>query len=110
MPSDSRRYPPDWHAFSRFIRLERAQNRCESCGVANHAPAPWRPSSRIVLTVAHHCACEPPCTEPSHVQALCQREHLALDQRLHARHAAETRRTRKEAAGQTTFLAEEPTP
>lgn len=108
MPIDYRRYPPGWHAFSRSIRLERAQNRCESCGVENHTPAPWRPTTRIVLTVAHLCACDPPCAEPSHVRALCQREHLALDQQLHAHRAAETRRRRTEALGHTSFL--EPTP
>ena len=108
MPWNRKRYPPDWDAFSRWIRHERAHNRCESCGALNHTPAPWRPTSRIVLTVAHLCACDPPCDRPSHVQALCQREHLALDQALHARHAAETRRRRKEAAGQLSLLEDTP--
>jgi hypothetical protein len=122
MPIDYRRYPPDWHAFSRSIRLERAQSRCEctgECGLhrthpgprrcveVNHTPAQFA-RGRIVLTVAHLCPCDPPCAEASHVKACCQRCHLRIDHDLHRRHAAETHRRRTEAQGQLTFLESPP--
>ena len=35
MPIDYKEYHPDWKAISLRIRTERAQNKCEWCGVAN---------------------------------------------------------------------------
>ena len=32
------RYPKDWALRSRFVRLYRARNRCEWCGVHNYSP------------------------------------------------------------------------
>ena len=111
-------YPPTWKAFSRMIRYERAQGQCEcegSCGLHRTHPGPRRCVERdrepaqwaqgmVVLTVAHHCECDPPCAEATHVRALCQRCHLRVDIPLHMKHAAETRRLAKEAFGQLTFL------
>ncbi len=37
MPMDRRKYPTDWEAISARIRHERAGDRCEACGVPNHA-------------------------------------------------------------------------
>lgn len=37
MPMDRSKYPPDWEAISRRIRFERAESRCEKCGVKNGA-------------------------------------------------------------------------
>jgi hypothetical protein len=124
MPSDARRYPQGWEVFSQSIRQERAQSRCEcqgECGLhrthpgprrceeVNYQPAKWA-HGRIILTVAHLCTCEPLCAEASHVKAMCQRCHLRIDRELHARHAAETRRRRREAGGQTSFLEPPPCP
>lgn len=55
---------------------------------------------RVVLTVAHLCACDPLCAERAHLKAMCNRCHLCLDRTLHQRHAAETRRLTKESLGQ----------
>lgn len=103
------RYPPNWRAIRAAI-LERAGDRCEQCGVPNHA---WRNNAtgqwthdaglaeawgldgdkiaRIVLTVAHldHA---PEHNDPANLAALCQRCHLAYDADHHAQTAYRTRR------------------
>lgn len=35
MPIDYKRYADNWHEFSRQIRFERAENKCEKCKVPN---------------------------------------------------------------------------
>ena len=105
MPRPKPIYPANWKAFSHYIRYTRAQGRCECYGLCglhrthpgprrcverNHEPAQWA-KGRVVLTVAHLCTCDPPCIEPQHVKALCNRCHLRVDVDLHQRHAAETR-------------------
>lgn len=35
-PENRARYPKDWPAISARIRYQRAENRCEECGVSNH--------------------------------------------------------------------------
>jgi hypothetical protein len=109
-------YPPEWPTFSRLIRFERAQGRCECTGLGlcglhcthpgprrcvevDQTPARWA-RGRIVLTVAHLCDCEPLCAIPEHVLACCQRCHVRIDQTMHSLHAAETRRRAKERDGQ----------
>lgn len=52
MPVDYSKYPNNWHEISRFIRFERAGNRCETCGAGNYEPHPIT-GSRVVLTVVH---------------------------------------------------------
>ena len=106
MPIDYSRYPKSWHAFSRRIRFERAQNKCEWCGAVNHEPHPVT-GSKVVLTVAHLdgkggvCKCEQrtgrKCARAAHVKALCQRCHLTYDAE---RHKFNARRTRAARAGQ----------
>lgn len=93
MPTDMTRYPADWKQFSAFIRFTRAKGQCEchgQCGL--HQPArntrrcterhrhpAQHARGRVTLTTAHLCLCEPPCTNPDHVLALCQRCHLRID-------------------------------
>jgi len=115
-------YPPEWKALSHSIRSERAQRRCEctgECGLHRTHPGPRRCVERdhepaqwalgiVVLTVAHLCVCEPPCAIESHVKAMCNRCHLRVDMALHQKHAAETRRLKKEAQGQTFLFSEAP--
>ena len=106
MPIDYSRYAGNWHEFSKQIRFERAQNKCEWCGAENHKPHPDT-GSFVVLTVAHLdargdvCECEKEtgekCANPDHVKALCQRCHLTYDAE---RHKFNARRTRAARAGQ----------
>jgi len=35
-PENKKRYPADWKAISADIRVNRAKNRCEVCGIKNH--------------------------------------------------------------------------
>ena len=92
MPIDYKKYPENWHEFSRFIRFERADNRCEKCFAENHQPHPIT-GSKVILTVAHLdaigdiCQCERElkmkCAVRGHVAALCQRCHLIYDKERH---------------------------
>jgi hypothetical protein len=105
-------YPSTWKEFSRWIRYERAQGRCEcegECGLHRTHPGPRRCTERdgepaqwakgiVVLTVAHlnatggPCQCDPLCATDAHVKAMCQRCHLRYDVKLHMRNAYATRR------------------
>lgn len=116
MPIDYRRYPDNWRQISQNIR-NAAGNRCQRCGVPNHAHGyrdksgafhPWPVDSdhhdnprmiTIILTVAHldH---DTNNNDPANLQALCQRCHLAHDLPHHIRNAHRTRRQRKLDAGQ----------
>lgn len=110
MPIHLALYPPDWPAFSAWVRFTRAGSRCEctgECGLHRPRPAParcrevhGRPAlyarGKIILTTAHLCNCAPPCIIPSHVIAACQRCHLRIDRKLHARNAARTRLKKQE--------------
>lgn len=104
-PFHADRYPADWPIISRRIREERAGNRCEWCGAENHKPHPAT-GSMVVLTVAHldH---NPRNCEDNNLAALCQRCHLTYDAKLHAQHAAQTRREQRDAAsGQVAMFKE----
>lgn len=37
MPINYKEYHPKWSLISRLIRYKRANNRCEECGIQNHA-------------------------------------------------------------------------
>lgn len=116
-------YPANWKAISRRIRFERAGNRCEWCGVRNHAFGRWASKTsdvfhyadagerdtltaegvkviRIVLTVAHlnH---DPRDNREENLAALCQRHHLRLDG---PQHVANARATRERRSGQTSLF------
>src|SRR5256885_17008600 len=98
-------YPAHWKEFSRHIRYDVAQGRCQctgECGLHRTHPGPRRcveidgtpaiwARGLVVLTVAHLCQCEPLCAEASHVIAACNRCHLRIDHEMHQHHAAETR-------------------
>lgn len=116
MPCDYSRYPADWSKIRQLI-LFRARNRCEwpGCGAPNgwwaywsspderHFARPtWKPRpgmqvTKIVLTVAHKDH-DTTNNEDENLAAWCQYHHLSWDRELHARHAAETRRRRREEA------------
>jgi 5-methylcytosine-specific restriction endonuclease McrA len=112
-PENRHRYPPDWRAI-RLAILDRAENRCEQCGVPNHA---WRNNAtgqwthdaglaeawgldgdkiaRIVLTIAHLHDPDPANCDRDNLAALCQRCHNRLDAPMRARNARQTRRAGK---------------
>ena len=48
-PENRGRYPANWKEIRAAI-LERADNKCEFCGIENYAV---RDGSRVVLTIAH---------------------------------------------------------
>lgn len=85
-PENKSRYPKNWKQIRQQI-LERANNRCEFCGVENHSLR-YRgvsdvdglelPPIRVVLTVAHLDHTPENC-DPSNLRALCQRCHNRYD-------------------------------
>jgi hypothetical protein len=106
MPIKKELYPANWNEISLEIR-QRAGNKCESCGVANHAFGArdlfgdWHNEDdihslqsdvgyslfgdeefpwmiRIVLTVAHLNQ-NPADNRPENLKCLCQRCHLNHD-------------------------------
>lgn len=118
-------YPSNWKAIRASI-LERADHKCEECGVENHAvgyreaDGTFVPISdealhngvaeadclkllQIVLTISHTDH-DPTNNAPENLRALCQRDHLRHDAAHHAQNAAATRRARREAAGQPALL------
>ena len=42
MPIDRKKYHPKWSLISRLIRLRRANNRCEVCGLQNYSVGYWK--------------------------------------------------------------------
>lgn len=94
MPIDYSEYPDDWKEISEYIRFERADNRCETCGAENGNSHPDT-GSKVVLTVAHirhdksDCRYNPDHYDPkdpeNNLVAECQRCHLWRDRKLHAR-------------------------
>jgi hypothetical protein len=91
-PENRHRYGPDWPDFSRDIRFNRAEGRCECQGEClrgthdgrctnTHGQPAYGTGSKVVLTVAHLCH-TPECRE--HVKAMCQGCHLHYDRDHHA--------------------------
>lgn len=92
-------YPDIWRSFSYHVRCIRAHGQCECTGqCGKHQPKPYtrrccevhrQPAKwfqgRVILTVAHLCTCRPPCANPDHVIAACQRCHLRIDRFQHAK-------------------------
>lgn len=96
-PENRRRYPKDWKQIRAAI-LERAEHRCEWCGVKNHATVERSGSqTRIVLTIAHLDHTPENCA-PENLRALCQRCHLNYDRDQHLKNARLTRQTAKDQA------------
>lgn len=102
MPCDMTPYGPDWRTFSALIRFDRARGQCEcfgKCGmhiprrcIEKHHQKAHFAKGTVRLTVAHLCACDPPCHDPNHVIAACQRCHLRIDRYTHARKRQEARK------------------
>lgn len=46
MPVDRKKYHPKWSLITRLIRLHRANNRCEDCGVRNYFIGYWDKEAR----------------------------------------------------------------
>lgn len=97
MPIDYSNYPANWNEISLAVRRD-AGWRCEFCGAEADKPHPIT-GSTVILTVAHldHDTTN---NTRANLRALCQRCHLRHDARLHAQHAAETRRRKQIEAGQ----------
>lgn len=91
-PENRNRYPKDWKSIRAAI-LQRANNRCEFCGVENHIlrlnPKTGK-EVKIILTIAHLDHTPENC-DPSNLRALCQRCHNTYD----AEHRKQTRKTNK---------------
>lgn len=91
-PENRSRYPSNWKEIRQSI-LQRADNRCEFCGVENHTMR-LNPKTgkevKIILTIAHLSHIPEDC-RPENLRALCQRCHNRYD----ANHRAETRRLTK---------------
>lgn len=118
MPIDYKKYHPEWKKVIRPAILERAENKCEQCGVKNHSiihrfgrgendweywpegmeSEAWSidgiKSSKIVLTIAHldHNVTN---NDYSNLKALCQRCHLRHDMEHHMKNARTTRIKKK---------------
>lgn len=117
------RYPKNWKEIREKV-LKRAKNRCEFCGVKNHAVGyrDWdgvfhyyeekdkkdeemygviyhsHPYIKIVLTIAHLDHTPENC-DLSNLRALCQKCHNKYD----AKHRAQTRRATRESKKLTLF-------
>ncbi len=105
MPINKANYPSDWDEISKEIRLNRAHNRCEGspnhypdCRVHNRLPHPITGS--IVMLTTAHLDHDPTNNDHDNLRVLCQRCHLAHDQKQRIQSAARTRRRKKMEAGQ----------
>ena len=81
------RYPANWKEIRAAI-LERANNKCEFCGIENYTIRDN--GSKVVLTIAHLDHTPENCT-PENLRALCQKCHNTYD----AKHRAQTRKAVK---------------
>ena len=88
LKENKNRYPKNWKEIRKSI-LERAQNRCEFCGIENYAVR--ENGSKVVLTIAHLDHTPENC-DPENLRALCQRCHNRYD----AQHRSETRKRKKD--------------
>lgn len=103
-PQNRARYPKNWAEISKDIRFNRAQNKCEFCGVQNHSHVdkttrvqvePTAPNAvKIILTVAHldH---QPENCDYQNLAALCQKCHNNYDKEHRAKSRAETRKAKR---------------
>jgi hypothetical protein len=119
MPCDMSLYPKEWPQIRARI-LERAGNRCEVCGVANHAHG-YRDSDgafhelasdklfydghipdgakiiRIVLTIAHWDNPDPMDCRDENLKATCQKCHNSHDMPMRKKNARQTLLSKKAA-------------
>jgi hypothetical protein len=111
-PENKARYPKEWPAIRSHI-LKRAENKCEFCGVRNHAQGFRSPVSghfyemaaehvlahglkplKIILTIAHLDHIPENCGDDN-LKALCQKCHNGFD----AYERAKGRKERARPAG-----------
>ena len=77
MPIDYKKYPPNWKTEIRPYILNRANNKCEFCGVENYS---IRDGVKIILTIAHLDHDEENWNvSMDRLAALCQKCHLRYD-------------------------------
>ncbi len=81
MPIRKEEYHPKWSLISRLVRIHRAKNKCEWCGVANKAPHPIT-GAMVILTVAHIDR-DRRNNRFWNLAGLCQRCHLNHDRSEH---------------------------
>jgi 5-methylcytosine-specific restriction endonuclease McrA len=84
LPENKKRYPKNWPEIRAAI-LQRANNKCEICGVENYTVR--ENGSRVVLTIAHLDHTPENCTGEN-LKALCQKCHNKYD----AKHRAQTKK------------------
>jgi hypothetical protein len=94
---------------SRWIRFERAKNRCEWCGAENYQPHPIT-EAIVILTVAHLGIPKPDGSPGSradladvrehNLAALCQRCHLNYDREDNLRRRYFNQRAARLARGE----------
>ena len=91
-PENKARYPKNWKQIRQQI-LQRANNRCEICGVENHSEYIRKRDGKIikhVLTIAHISEEIEDC-RPENLLALCCFCHNGMDAKMRARHRAESK-------------------
>lgn len=76
-PENKILYHPEWKLISLKIRIERAKNKCEKCGIENGKQIEGK-KGKIILTVAHIDQ-DPTNNNFNNLLALCQRCHFKLD-------------------------------
>jgi hypothetical protein len=84
MPINYKEYHPKWKLISKLIRVNRAKNKCEWCGVENYSRVMRSNGlTTIILTVAHidH---DKTNNRFGNLAALCQKCHLGHDIKQHA--------------------------
>lgn len=109
MPVDWSRYPSDWDAIALRVK-EAAGWICQDCGMQCRRPGEPFDTHKRTMSVHHVGAPRDDGSEgdphdkmdvrPVNLLALCSGCHLRRDLPLHIRHAAETRRAKRIAAGQ----------
>lgn len=131
MPCDYSKYPANWFTEIRPRILARADNRCERCGLENHAYVVRGEGASILfsskekcdvllaLTIANGLKCTKIVLTIAHVGetkhdkmdcrdevllALCQRCHLLEDMDEHKRNRSGHKYRAAETEGQTSFI------
>jgi 5-methylcytosine-specific restriction endonuclease McrA len=111
-PENKKLYPKNWKAIRESI-LERADYRCEQCGVINYsyvirydgdkfynvtlAEGLDEYDSRFIhiILIIVHLDHDPTNNDPSNLRALCQRCHNRYDAKHRQANARKTRQCRK---------------
>ena len=113
MPMRKDAYPADWNAIALAVKIA-ADWICADCGMQCRRPGEKFDTHRRTMSV-HHVGADKDDgapgdphdkmdVRPCNLLALCSRCHLLRDLPIHVRHAAETRRSKRIAAGQMELL------